>query len=79
MQANNIIYISIAKTGVVIDPNHRGVALAKHADLTKEVGMPVYFCDPRSHGTAAKCFIKPLHLRFYCKRYGGKQFGSSRR
>ena len=25
----------------------RGLELAKHADLTKEVGMPVYFCDPR--------------------------------
>lgn len=25
----------------------RGMELAKHADLTKEVGMPVYFCDPR--------------------------------
>ena len=21
--------------------------LAKHADLTKEIGMPVYFCDPQ--------------------------------
>ena len=25
----------------------RGLELAKHADLTKEIGMPVYFCDPR--------------------------------
>ena len=25
----------------------RGMELAKHADLTKEIGMPVYFCDPR--------------------------------
>lgn len=26
----------------------RGMELAKHADLTRETGMPVYFCDPRS-------------------------------
>ena len=25
----------------------RGMELAKHADLTKEIGMPVYFCDPQ--------------------------------
>lgn len=25
----------------------RGMELAKHADLTKEVGLPVYFCDPQ--------------------------------
>ena len=25
----------------------RGVELAKHADLTKEIGLPVYFCDPQ--------------------------------
>jgi IS30 family transposase len=25
----------------------RGMELAKHADLTKETGMPVYFCDPQ--------------------------------
>jgi len=25
----------------------RGMELAKHADLTKEVGIPVYFCDPQ--------------------------------
>ena len=25
----------------------RGMELAKHADLTKEAGMPVYFCDPQ--------------------------------
>ena len=26
----------------------RGMELAKHAELTKEVGIPVYFCDPQS-------------------------------
>lgn len=26
----------------------RGMELAKHADLTKEIGIPVYFCDPQS-------------------------------
>lgn len=26
----------------------RGMELAKHADLTKEIGIPVYFCDPKS-------------------------------
>ena len=26
----------------------RGMELAKHADLTEEVDMPVYFCDPQS-------------------------------
>lgn len=26
----------------------RGMELAKHADLTREIGMPVYFCDPQS-------------------------------
>lgn len=26
----------------------RGMELAKHADLTGEIGMPVYFCDPQS-------------------------------
>lgn len=25
----------------------RGMELAKHADLTKETGIPVYFCDPQ--------------------------------
>jgi len=25
----------------------RGMELAKHADLTKEIGLPVYFCDPQ--------------------------------
>lgn len=25
----------------------RGMELAKHAELTKEIGMPVYFCDPQ--------------------------------
>ncbi len=25
----------------------RGMELAKHADLTKEIGIPVYFCDPQ--------------------------------
>ncbi|QPG04603.1 IS30 family transposase [Salinimonas marina] len=25
----------------------RGMELAKHADFTKEIGMPVYFCDPQ--------------------------------
>lgn len=25
----------------------RGMELAKHADLTKELGIPVYFCDPQ--------------------------------
>jgi IS30 family transposase len=25
----------------------RGMELAKHADLTREVGIPVYFCDPQ--------------------------------
>lgn len=25
----------------------RGMELAKHAELTKEVGIPVYFCDPQ--------------------------------
>jgi IS30 family transposase len=25
----------------------RGMELAKHADLTKEIGLPVCFCDPR--------------------------------
>ena len=25
----------------------RGMELVKHADLTKEIGMPVYFCDPQ--------------------------------
>lgn len=25
----------------------RGMELAKHADLTQEVGLPVYFCDPQ--------------------------------
>ena len=25
----------------------RGMELAKHADLTKEMGLPVYFCDPQ--------------------------------
>jgi IS30 family transposase len=25
----------------------RGMELAKHTDLTKEIGMPVYFCDPQ--------------------------------
>jgi IS30 family transposase len=26
----------------------RGMELAKHAELTKEIGIPVYFCDPKS-------------------------------
>jgi len=26
----------------------RGMELAKHAELTKEIGIPVYFCDPQS-------------------------------
>jgi IS30 family transposase len=26
----------------------RGMELAKHAELTKEIGLPVYFCDPQS-------------------------------
>jgi len=26
----------------------RGMELAKHADLTKAIGIPVYFCDPQS-------------------------------
>jgi IS30 family transposase len=25
----------------------RGMELAKHADLTREIGIPVYFCDPQ--------------------------------
>lgn len=25
----------------------RGMELAKHADFTREIGMPVYFCDPQ--------------------------------
>ena len=25
----------------------RGMELAKHAELTKEIGIPVYFCDPQ--------------------------------
>lgn len=25
----------------------RGMVLAKHADLTKDIGVPVYFCDPQ--------------------------------
>ena len=25
----------------------RGMELAKHADLTNEIGIPIYFCDPR--------------------------------
>lgn len=25
----------------------RGMELAKHADLTKEIGISVYFCDPQ--------------------------------
>ena len=25
----------------------RGMELAKHAELTKETGIPVYFCDPQ--------------------------------
>ncbi len=24
----------------------RGMELAKHAELTEELGIPVYFCDP---------------------------------
>jgi len=31
-----------------------GMELGKHADLTKEIGLPVYFCDPQcpwQHGT----------------------------
>ena len=26
----------------------RGMALAKHAEFTKSIGIPVYFCDPQS-------------------------------
>ena len=26
----------------------RGMELAKHSELTKEIGIPVYFCDPQS-------------------------------
>ena len=26
----------------------RGMELAKHAELTKDTGIPVYFCDPQS-------------------------------
>ena len=25
----------------------RGMELAKHAEMTKEIGIPVYFCDPQ--------------------------------